>query len=68
MKCYVNACQKCKSGKLFSFSMLTDQKNTFPDWKMTKFFPYFSRLGRNHAFLWNLPSNCYKLEGNYCHH
>ena len=35
---------------------------------MTKFFPYFSRLRRNPAFLWKLPSNCHKLETNYRHH
>ena len=36
--------------------------------KMTNFFPYFSRLRRNPAFLWKLPSNCQKLESNYRHH
>ena len=29
MKYYENACQKIKSGKLFSFSILTDQKKIF---------------------------------------
>ena len=33
-----NVCQKIKSGKLFSFSVPTDKKIIFPDWKMTDVF------------------------------
>ena len=45
-----NVCQKIKSGKLFPFSILTDQKNCFPDFQTGKWprnVPYFSRLRRN---------------------
>jgi len=41
--------QKMRSAKLFSFSILRDQKivfQTFPCWKMTKFFHNFPRLRR----------------------
>jgi len=49
IKYYENVCQKIKSGKFFSFSILTDSKKCFPDWKTINCFPYFSRLQRNTA-------------------
>jgi len=44
-KYYENACQKIKSGKLFSFSILTDQKKIFPDFSSVENSQIFS-----HAF------------------
>ena len=51
IKYYDNVCQKIKSGKFFSFSMLTDQKIFFPSGNWQNIFPYFSRLRRNPAYV-----------------
>jgi len=52
-KYYQNPCQKIMSGKIFSFSTLTEQKNVFPDFFRLEndetFFPYFLRVRSNPA-------------------
>jgi len=60
---------KRSSLKLFPFAIPTDQKcfpQTYPGWKMTKFFPYFSRLSRNPGSVAHIAACAEGLAAIFC--
>jgi len=61
-KCLCKCLPKMQVWKIIFYFHINRPKKNVSRLENDQIFPYFSRLPRNPAFLWKLPSNCHKLK------